>query len=69
MNTLKFVPDGSHLLSGGQDGKMTIISSKNWKIEKEWEKAHKGSVNFIALHPTGKLAISMGSDLTLRTGI
>lgn len=67
MNTLKFVPDGSHLLSGGQDGKMTIISSKNWKIEKEWEKAHKGSVNFIALHPTGKLAISMGSDLTLRT--
>lgn len=68
VNALAFVPDGSYLISGGADGKMTFIKTTNWKIDKVFEKAHKGaSVNYISVHPSGKLALSIGSDLTLRT--
>lgn len=68
INSLKFTPCGSYLVSGGSDGKMVFIKSSNWKIDKVFAKAHKGSsVNFISVHPSGKLALSIGSDLILRT--
>lgn len=68
INTLAFVPDGSYLISGGSDGKMTFTKTSNWKVDKVFERAHKGSsVNFISVHPSGKLALSIGSDMTLRT--
>lgn len=67
INTLAFVPDGSYLLSGGADGKIVFVKTNNWKTDKIFEKAHKGSVNHISIHPSGKLALSLGSDLTLRT--
>lgn len=68
INSLEFTPCGSYLITGGSDGKMTFIKTSNWKIDKVFEKAHKGSsVNFISVHPTGKLALSIGSDLILRT--
>ncbi|CRL03019.1 CLUMA_CG016376, isoform A [Clunio marinus] len=68
INSLTFVPDGSYLISGGADGKMTFVKTNNWKVDKVFERAHKGSsVNFISVHPSGKLALSIGSDLTLRT--
>lgn len=68
INTLAFVPDGSYLISGGADGKITFIKTSNWKKDKVFEKAHKGSaVNHISVHPSGKLALSIGADLTLRT--
>lgn len=44
-----------------------MTKSSNWKVEKLFERAHKGSVNFISVHPSGKLALSIGSDMTLRT--
>lgn len=65
---MTFVPDGSYLLSGGSDGKITFTKTSNWKVDKVFERAHKGSsVNAISVHPSGKLALSIGSDLTLRT--
>lgn len=68
INTLAFVPDGSYLITGGADGKMCFIKTSNWKIDKVFERAHKGSaVNYISVHPSGKLALSIGSDMTLRT--
>ena len=68
VNCLTFVPDGSYLITGGSDGKMTFIKTSNWKIDKVFERAHKGSaVNYISVHPSGKLALSIGGDLTLRT--
>lgn len=67
INTLAFVPDGSYLISGGSDGKMTFIKTTNWKIDKVFEKAHKGAVKHISIHPSGKLALSIGADMTLRT--
>lgn len=68
INSLEFTPCGSYLISGGSDGKMNFIKSTNWKVDKVFEKAHKGnSVNFISSHPSGKLALSIGNDLILRT--
>lgn len=68
INTLAFVPDGSYLISGGSDGKMMFIKTSNWKVDKVFERAHKGlSVNYVSVHPSGKLALSIGSDMTLRT--
>lgn len=68
INTLAFVPDGSYLVTGGADGKMSFIKTSNWKVDKVFEKAHKGSaVNYISVHPSGKLALSIGGDMTLRT--
>lgn len=68
INSLEFTPCGNYLVSGGSDGKMSFVKSSNWKVDKVFEKAHKGSsVNFISVHPSGKLALSIGSDLILRT--
>lgn len=68
INCLAFVPDGSYLITGGADGKISFIKTSNWKIDKVYEKAHKGSaVNYISVHPSGKLALSIGGDMTLRT--
>lgn len=68
INTLAFVPDGSYLVTGGADGKMSFVKTSNWKVDKVFEKAHKGSaVNYISIHPSGKLALSIGGDMTLRT--
>lgn len=68
VNVLAFVPDGSYLMSGGADGKMLFINTSKWRIEKVFERAHKGSaVNYISVHPSGKLALSLGGDMILRT--
>jgi protein MAK11 len=68
VNSLEFVPDGSYLISAGADGKMAFIKSGTWKVDKVFEKAHKGgSVNFVSVHPSGKLALSIGADMILRT--
>ncbi len=68
VNTLCFVPDGSFLISGGADGKIAFTKTNNWKLEKVLDRAHKGlAVNHISVHPSGKLALSIGGDHTLRT--
>jgi len=42
-----------------------------WKVDREFECArtltgHKGAVNSMSVHPTGKLLLSLGADRTLR---
>jgi hypothetical protein len=61
---LKFVGD-KFLLSGGQDGVMVI-----WRV-KDWEpmhifKAHKASIVDISVHPSNRMALSIGRDSQLR---
>uniref|UniRef100_A0A673M6W6 Guanine nucleotide-binding protein G(olf) subunit alpha n=1 Tax=Sinocyclocheilus rhinocerous TaxID=307959 RepID=A0A673M6W6_9TELE len=56
----------SHLLSGGQDGLICVWSTKKWECLKSI-KAHKGHVTSLSVHPSGKLALSVGTDKTLRT--
>uniref|UniRef100_UPI0037E802AB p21-activated protein kinase-interacting protein 1-like n=1 Tax=Semicossyphus pulcher TaxID=241346 RepID=UPI0037E802AB len=56
----------SHLLSGGEDGLVCVWSTKKWECLKSI-KAHKGHVTSLSVHPSGKLALTVGTDKTLRT--
>lgn len=56
----------SHLLSGGEDGLICVWNTKKWECLKSI-KAHKGQVSSLSIHPSGKLALSVGTDKTLRT--
>ncbi|XP_024921851.1 p21-activated protein kinase-interacting protein 1-like [Cynoglossus semilaevis] len=56
----------SHLLSGGEDGLLCVWSTKKWECLKSI-KAHQGHVTSLSVHPSGKLALSVGTDKTLRT--
>ncbi|KAJ8369972.1 hypothetical protein SKAU_G00100000 [Synaphobranchus kaupii] len=56
----------SHLLSGGEDGLLCVWSTKKWECLKTI-KAHKGHLTSLSVHPSGKLALSVGTDKTLRT--
>ncbi|XP_070498332.1 p21-activated protein kinase-interacting protein 1-like [Chironomus tepperi] len=68
VNSIQFVPDCSYLISCGADGKMAFTKTNTWKVDKVFEKAHKGSpVNYVSVHSSGKLALSIGNDMILRT--
>lgn len=68
INCLAFTPGHSHLISGSADGCIAIVRVGNWQMEKIWEKAHKGAAILdIAIHESGKLALSLGADCTLKT--
>ncbi|XP_077471867.1 p21-activated protein kinase-interacting protein 1-like [Stigmatopora argus] len=56
----------THLMSGGEDGLLCVWSTKKWECLKSI-KAHKGHVTSISVHPSGKLALTVGTDKTLRT--
>ncbi|KAM9286062.1 p21-activated protein kinase-interacting protein 1 isoform 1-T3 [Cariama cristata] len=56
----------AHLLSGAEDGIICIWNTKRWECLKSI-KAHKGHVTSLSIHPSGKLALSVGTDKTLRT--
>lgn len=55
----------SHLVSASEDGTLCIFRSKDWELLKVL-KGHKERVNSVAIHPSGKLALSTGKDKTLR---
>ncbi|KAJ2944261.1 hypothetical protein O0L34_g18244 [Tuta absoluta] len=68
INAVAFTNSGTHLLTGSDDGSIIVTRTGNWQIEKIWKKAHGGQpVTAIAVHPTDKLALSIGGDKTLRT--
>lgn len=55
-----------HLISGAEDGLICVWDAKKWECLKSI-KAHRGHVTFLSIHPSGKLALSVGTDKTLRT--
>lgn len=57
--------ESSHLVSASEDGTLCIFRSKDWELLKTL-KGHKERANSIAIHPSGKLALSTGKDKTLR---
>ncbi|CAD1473595.1 unnamed protein product, partial [Heterotrigona itama] len=68
VNCIVFAPDASHLFSCSNDGTIAAIRCGNWQMEKHWQKPHKGlTVNTLAIHPSGKIALSTGADGILRT--
>ncbi|KAF8517941.1 WD40 repeat-like protein [Hysterangium stoloniferum] len=58
-------PSRSHLLSASEDGTICLFHARDWSVLRTL-KGHKGRVNCVAVHPSGKLALSVGEDRTLR---
>ncbi|KAG9031824.1 hypothetical protein FRB95_002269 [Tulasnella sp. JGI-2019a] len=58
-------PSPSHLLSASEDGTLALFSTRDW-IALRTFKGHKGRINCVAVHPSGKLALSVGKDRTIR---
>ncbi|KAM4688691.1 p21-activated protein kinase-interacting protein 1 [Discoglossus pictus] len=56
----------THLLSGAEDGLICVWNTKKWECQTTL-RAHKGHVLSLSIHPSGKLALSVGTDKTLRT--
>ncbi|KAK9237091.1 WD40-repeat-containing domain protein [Lipomyces kononenkoae] len=56
---------GKWLISGGEDGKILVWRTKDWEVLADM-KGHKGAINDISVHPSGKIALSVGRDRTLR---
>lgn len=68
MNCINFTPEASHVMTASSDGSIAMVRCGNWALEKHWKSPHKGNpVNALAIHPSGKLALSAGGDGVLRT--
>ncbi|GJJ11186.1 hypothetical protein Clacol_005418 [Clathrus columnatus] len=58
-------PSRSHLLSASEDGTLCLFHTRDWSVLRSL-KGHKGRINNITVHPTGKVALSVGKDKILR---
>lgn len=54
-----------NMVSAAEDGKICIWRTKDWECLKSI-RGHQGRINALSIHPTGKLALSVGSDRRLR---
>ncbi|KAJ2727201.1 60s ribosome biogenesis protein mak11 [Coemansia sp. Benny D115] len=54
----------SHLLSASSDGAICIYRTKDWEPLKVL-RGHNAAVTDLAIHPTGKLALSVSTDRTI----
>ena len=54
----------SHLISAAEDGELCIWRTSDWECLTRM-KGHKAQVNAIAVHPSGRLAITVGADSKL----
>ncbi|KAG8459064.1 hypothetical protein KFE25_002471 [Diacronema lutheri] len=57
---------GSHLLTGSDGGRMAIFRSSDWE-ELTSMAAHPSGVVDVAIHPSGRLALSVGKEPQLYT--
>ncbi|KAF9213799.1 p21-activated protein kinase-interacting protein 1-like protein [Podila verticillata] len=55
----------THMLSGSDDGKICVWRSKDWECLKIM-KGHQNTVHSIAIHPSGKIALSVAADHSVR---
>jgi protein MAK11 len=55
----------TYMFSGSEDGTICIWRTKDWECLKIL-KGHKGRVNSLAIHPSGKIALSVSIDKTVR---
>jgi protein MAK11 len=52
---------GKYMLSASDDQKINLWRTKDWEYLKTL-KGHRGKINSMAIHPTGKIALSVASD-------
>ncbi|KAF7726718.1 hypothetical protein EC973_008492 [Apophysomyces ossiformis] len=55
---------GKYMLSASDDHTICLWRTKDWEYLKTL-KGHKGRINSLAIHPTGKIALSVSSDKTV----
>lgn len=62
INHLRFTPDVTHLFSASSDGSTRLAATRvgSWICEGLWH-GDKG-IKHISIHPTGKLALTLGSN-------
>lgn len=65
VNCLQFF-DNHHLFSASEDGSICIWKTGGWNCLKTLI-GHKGGVNSLSIHPSGKLALSVSKDKSLKT--
>jgi len=66
LNCMTFY-DKKHLVTGSEDNNICIIkATSSWPVEKTLAK-HQGGVTGLAVHPSGKLMLSIGNDNKLVT--
>jgi WD40 repeat protein len=53
-----------HLVSAGEDGKICVYRMKDWELLKTL-KGHKSAVRDIAVHPSGKILLSVAAGRVL----
>lgn len=68
VNHLRFTPDATHMFSASSDGSLAATRTGSWVAEGFWKAPHGGkAITHISIHPSGKLALTLGADLTLKT--
>ena len=55
------------MFSGSDDGNVCVWNTKTWNCEKTLIGAHTGGVTAISIHPSGKLAVTVGKDRSMKT--
>jgi len=65
INAMKFY-DKKHLITCAEDGKVCILKTGTWNVEKTLLKHNLGVID-IAVHPSGKMALTIGKDRKLVT--
>ena len=59
INAMKFY-DKKNLITCADDGKVCVIRTGTWKVEKTLLKHNLGVID-IAVHPSGKMALTTGN--------
>jgi WD40 repeat protein len=57
--------DDSHMISGSEDMSLRIWRCHDWECLHVLH-GHKGAITSVAIHPTGKLALSVSKDNTMK---
>jgi len=58
-------PDSKLMLSASADSTLNLFRTKDWTVLRTFE-GHKARINDVAVHPNGRIALSVGADRTLR---
>lgn len=58
-------PTPQHLLATSVDSTLSLFRTNDWALLKSL-KGHSGRVNSVDVHPTGRVALSVGKDQTLK---
>ena len=58
-------PSASHLVTTSTDATLSLFRTSDWALLKSL-KGHSGRINHVDVHPTGRVALSVGKDKTLK---